>query len=55
MIINIAPCIDFSTGGFQEATLYTRGHHKIFLKSRKGFIKYALQFGYKVEYCSYTC
>jgi len=36
-------------GGFQEATLFQRGHHRVFLKSRKGFIKYALQYGYQVQ------
>jgi len=35
-------------GGFQEASLYIRGRHRVVLKRKTGFIKYALQFGYKV-------
>lgn len=38
-------------GGFQEATLYKRGQHRIFIKEKKGFIKYALQYGYKIMPC----
>lgn len=40
-------------GGFEEASLYKRNRHKVFLKERKGFIKYALQYGYSVipVYC----
>jgi hypothetical protein len=49
-------------GGFEEATLYRRGKHRVFLKKRFGFIKLALQYGYKVhpvytfgeEYAYYT-
>eukprot|EP00929_Paragymnodinium_shiwhaense_P010302 TRINITY_DN114895_c0_g1_i1.p1 TRINITY_DN114895_c0_g1~~TRINITY_DN114895_c0_g1_i1.p1 ORF type:complete len:426 (-),score=63.68 TRINITY_DN114895_c0_g1_i1:186-1463(-) len=33
-------------GGIQEATLSQRGHERVYLKRRKGFIKYALQHGY---------
>jgi hypothetical protein len=29
-------------GGYQEATLYRRNEHRVFIKQRKGFIKYAL-------------
>lgn len=36
-------------GGYQEATLYRRHEHRVFIKSRKGFIKYALMHGYKVH------
>lgn len=36
-------------GGFEEATLYERGRHRVFVKSRFGFIKLALQHGYKVS------
>ena len=35
-------------GGFQEASLYVRGRHRVVLRRKTGFIKYALQFGYKV-------
>jgi 2-acylglycerol O-acyltransferase 2 len=38
-------------GGFQEATLYKRGKHRIFIKDRKGFVKYALQYGYQIVPC----
>lgn len=33
-------------GGFEEATLYAHGKHRVAMKARKGFIKYALQHGY---------
>ncbi|KAG3111680.1 hypothetical protein PI124_g9088 [Phytophthora idaei] len=36
-------------GGFEEATLYERGKHRVFIKKRFGFIKLALQYGYKVH------
>lgn len=38
-------------GGFQDATLMERGVDRIFLKNRKGFIKYALVHGYRVHPC----
>lgn len=49
-------------GGFEEATLYERGKHRVYIKQRFGFIKLALQHGYKVhpvytfgeEYAYYT-
>ncbi|KAE9033403.1 hypothetical protein PR002_g8691 [Phytophthora rubi] len=49
-------------GGFEEATLYERGKHRVYIKKRFGFIKLALQHGYKVhpvytfgeEYAYYT-
>ncbi|GMF56785.1 unnamed protein product [Phytophthora fragariaefolia] len=36
-------------GGFEEATLYRRGKHRVYIKKRVGFIKMALQYGYKVH------
>ena len=30
-------------GGFDEATLYEYKKHSVYIKKRKGFIKYALQ------------
>ncbi len=45
--------IIFVPGGFEEATITRYGKDRIFISERKGFIKYALQFGYKV-YPSYT-
>ncbi|KAG2767373.1 hypothetical protein PC129_g2922 [Phytophthora cactorum] len=36
-------------GGFEEATLYERGKHRVYIKQRFGFIKLALQYGYKVH------
>ncbi|ETP40816.1 hypothetical protein F442_11908 [Phytophthora nicotianae P10297] len=36
-------------GGFEEATLYERGKHRVYIKQRYGFIKLALQYGYKVH------
>lgn len=41
--------IGFLPGGFEDATLYRRGKHRVFIKNRFGFIKLALQFGYKVR------
>jgi hypothetical protein len=38
-------------GGFEEASIYKRNRHKVFIKERKGFIKYALQYGYSVTPC----
>ena len=35
-------------GGFEEATFYRYGKHRVFLRNRKGFVKYALQNGYKL-------
>ena len=36
-------------GGFDEASRFARHRERVFIKQRKGFIKYALQFGYKVR------
>lgn len=36
-------------GGFEEATIFERGKHRVFLKKRFGFIKIALQHGYDVH------
>lgn len=36
-------------GGFEEATIFQRGKHRVFIKHRAGFIKLALQHGYKVH------
>lgn len=41
--------ISILPGGYQEATLYQRHQHRVFIKTRKGFIKYALMHGYKVH------
>jgi len=38
-------------GGFEEATLTRYNEERLFIKERKGFIKYALQFGYKIHPC----
>jgi len=40
-------------GGFEEATITNHEEDRVFIKERKGFIKYALQYGYKVypSYC----
>uniref|UniRef100_H3GEE6 Acyltransferase n=1 Tax=Phytophthora ramorum TaxID=164328 RepID=H3GEE6_PHYRM len=40
-------------GGFEEATLFQRGKHRVYIKKRFGFIKLALQHGYNV-YPTYT-
>lgn len=36
-------------GGFEEATIFARGKHRVFIKQRAGFIKYALQHGYTLR------
>lgn len=36
-------------GGFEDATLLANGRERIFLKNRKGFIKFALRYGYSVH------
>ena len=33
-------------GGFEEATLYEHGKHRVAIRRRKGLVKYALQHGY---------
>ena len=45
--------IRFVPGGFEEATLTTYGKERVYLKERKGFIKYSLQNGYTL-YPIYT-
>ena len=35
-------------GGFHEATIAERGTDRVFLRKRKGFVKYALQHGYSL-------
>ncbi|KAJ8605216.1 hypothetical protein CTAYLR_000456 [Chrysophaeum taylorii] len=35
-------------GGFEEATICARGQERVFLKRRKGFVKYALRHGYSL-------
>merc|ERR1712062_839799 len=36
-------------GGFEDATLMKTGTDRVFLKNRMGFIKYALEYGYRVH------
>lgn len=36
-------------GGYEEATIYSTARHRVYLKNRAGFIKLALQYGYKVR------
>ena len=38
-------------GGFEEATIQSYGVESVYIKHRKGFIKYALQYGYRVHPC----
>ena len=40
--------ICFVPGGFEEATLTSHKEYRLYLKKRKGFIKYALVYGYKI-------
>jgi len=38
-------------GGFEEATIVCPGHERAFLKDRRGFVKYALRYGYDLVPC----
>lgn len=35
-------------GGFEEAACFEYGKHRVFIKKRAGFIKYALEHGYRI-------
>lgn len=35
-------------GGFEEATLTHYSENRLFIKERKGFIKYCLRYGYTI-------
>eukprot|EP00386_Alphamonas_edax_P003312 GDKI01010160.1.p1 GENE.GDKI01010160.1~~GDKI01010160.1.p1 ORF type:complete len:340 (+),score=33.82 GDKI01010160.1:51-1070(+) len=37
-----------NVGGFEDASIHTQDKDRIFLKNRKGFVKYALQHGYSL-------
>lgn len=41
----------FLPGGFEEATLTHNEKERIYIKDRKGFIKYSLQYGYTIYPC----
>ena len=45
--------LSFSPGGFEEATISDHRRDRVYVKNRKGFVKYALEYGYKI-YPSYT-
>ena len=36
-------------GGYEEATLTSRNKLNVFIKERKGFVKYALKYGYAMR------
>ena len=38
-------------GGFQEATLCSRGKDRVYVKKRAGFVKYCLMHGYSITPC----
>jgi len=38
-------------GGFHEATLVCPVHERVFLRNRRGFVKYALRYGYDLVPC----
>ena len=50
-LMNEGENIALLPGGFNEAALFARDKHRVFIKSRKGFIKYALQYGYSLRVC----
>lgn len=41
----------FSPGGFEEATISDHRRDRVFIQNRKGFVKYALEYGYKMYPC----
>mmetsp|Transcript_4489 Transcript_4489/g.398 ORF Transcript_4489/g.398 Transcript_4489/m.398 type:complete len:124 (+) Transcript_4489:361-732(+) len=41
--------INFIPGGFEEATITSNKEYRLWINDRKGFIKYAIEFGYKVH------
>jgi len=41
--------ISFLPGGFEEATLTHNKNDRVFIKNRKGFVKYALKYGYTIH------
>ncbi|GMH73989.1 hypothetical protein TrST_g6649 [Triparma strigata] len=43
--------ISIIPGGFHSAALFQRNKFRCFVMKRKGFVKYALQFGYKLRPC----
>lgn len=43
---NQEPELMIVPGGFHEATIACKGHERVYLKNRKGFVKYALRHGY---------
>lgn len=36
-------------GGFEEATVFSHKEYRIFNNNRKGFIKYAIEYGYCIH------
>jgi len=40
--------ISFLPGGFEEATMTDPNEYRLWINDRKGFIRYALEYGYKV-------
>jgi hypothetical protein len=50
-LMNQSKNIIFIPGGFEEATLTRHGDERVYINERKGFIKYALEYGYKVHPC----
>ena len=46
--MSIGKNISFLPGGFEEATITNYWKDRVFIKNRKGFIKYALEYGYKI-------
>jgi hypothetical protein len=43
--------MSFLPGGFEEATLTTNDRERVYIKNRKGFIKFALKYGYSIYPC----
>jgi hypothetical protein len=43
--------LSFLPGGFEEATLTTNHRERVYIKNRKGFVKFALKYGYSIYPC----
>jgi len=47
-IMNAGTPFGVLPGGFNEATIHRKGENAIYIRNRKGFIKYCLQYGYRI-------
>jgi hypothetical protein len=50
-IMSTGQNVSLLPGGFHSASLLKHGAYRCYVLKRKGFIKYSLQYGYKVRPC----